>query len=70
VGKWSVAEVSHWLIQNGFTDVAPAFETNGVDGPTLLTLDSQDLRAELGVANLNDRRKLLDQIASIRPEQK
>ena len=35
--KWSVAEVGLWLGKAGYANLVPKFETNAIDGKTLLT---------------------------------
>eukprot|EP00241_Pyramimonas_parkeae_P019500 CAMPEP_0114314232 /NCGR_PEP_ID=MMETSP0059-20121206/21657_1 /TAXON_ID=36894 /ORGANISM="Pyramimonas parkeae, Strain CCMP726" /LENGTH=313 /DNA_ID=CAMNT_0001439277 /DNA_START=174 /DNA_END=1115 /DNA_ORIENTATION=- len=60
--KWSVEEVGFWLEQNGFSELVEKFAYNGIDGKTLLTLGAEELRTELGMDKLVQRRELASKI--------
>ena len=48
VSLWSVNDVSTWLTEKDMKSYVRAFRINGIDGETLLMMDSRDLRI-LGV---------------------
>jgi len=58
----TVADVTNWLATLGFDEYAKVFAENEIDGQVLKTLDSEELRDDLGVINLRHRRDLLDGI--------
>eukprot|EP00239_Pterosperma_sp_CCMP1384_P005088 CAMPEP_0197847318 /NCGR_PEP_ID=MMETSP1438-20131217/5707_1 /TAXON_ID=1461541 /ORGANISM="Pterosperma sp., Strain CCMP1384" /LENGTH=283 /DNA_ID=CAMNT_0043459199 /DNA_START=382 /DNA_END=1233 /DNA_ORIENTATION=- len=64
--RWSVAEVGAWLEVVGLEELKGRFELNEVDGITLLTLDSEELREELGVGSLQKRRKVMEAIDTLK----
>mmetsp|Transcript_21890 Transcript_21890/g.26614 ORF Transcript_21890/g.26614 Transcript_21890/m.26614 type:complete len:630 (-) Transcript_21890:2112-4001(-) len=49
--KWSSCEVAGWLELLGLEDYAERFLANGVDGSTLLELDTRQFAQGLGVTN-------------------
>lgn len=55
---WSPADVRRWLEAENLGEWGDAFETNEVDGETLLGLTTRDMADEIGVASLPARRKL------------
>jgi len=57
-------DVQAWLEGLGLGQYTEAFAANHIDGPTLRSLTSDDLR-ELGVASLGHRKRLLEAIASL-----
>eukprot|EP01006_Ploeotia_vitrea_P050671 TRINITY_DN67481_c8_g8_i1.p1 TRINITY_DN67481_c8_g8~~TRINITY_DN67481_c8_g8_i1.p1 ORF type:complete len:262 (+),score=24.87 TRINITY_DN67481_c8_g8_i1:29-814(+) len=58
VSQWGVGEVLGWLQSNGLGEFIDIFESNGIDGPSLLSLTKQDLKDELDIAKLNDRKRI------------
>lgn len=66
--KWTVAETGAWLTQAGFEDLVRTFAENEIDGPTLLTLGTDELRDELGVKALAQRRSLISAISALKQE--
>lgn len=58
--------VSDWLAALGLERLSPNFEEHGVTADMLLTLSADDLRRDLGVTRLHDRRVLMDGIAYLR----
>lgn len=63
--RWTVEGVAVWLETEGFKKYASSFVANKVTGRMLLKLTSEDLRLELGVDSLEDRKKLLAAIDSL-----
>ena len=59
-------DVAAWLQGLGLTVYAPAFAANDIDGAVLADLTSADL-AEIGVASVGHRRKILAAIAARLP---
>lgn len=66
--EWSVGDTMQWLAQKGLARYAPTFADHNVDGALLLQLTSDDLRNELGIQSLGDRRKLQLYIKSLQDE--
>mmetsp|Transcript_33674 Transcript_33674/g.73527 ORF Transcript_33674/g.73527 Transcript_33674/m.73527 type:complete len:326 (-) Transcript_33674:258-1235(-) len=66
--KWSVAETGAWLTKSGFEELVVTFAENEIDGPTLLTLGTDELRDELGVKALAQRRSLISAISALKQE--
>lgn len=56
--EWSVGETMEWLGQQGFARYATTFAENNIDGELLLQLTNNDLRDELKIRSLGDRKKL------------
>lgn len=56
--EWSVGETMEWLGQQGLARYATTFAENSIDGALLLQLTNNDLRDELKIQSLGDRRKL------------
>ncbi|CAL9688873.1 unnamed protein product [Knipowitschia caucasica] len=54
VTEWSSEQVCLWLVAMSMDQYAPEFCAKGVDGPQLLCMDTEKLKA-LGVCNQNDR---------------
>jgi hypothetical protein len=54
------------LAQEGFARYASAFAENDVDGSVLLLLTEDDLRDELGIQSLGDRRRLSQAIQRLK----
>ena len=68
-GAWSVDQVLHWAQTAQLSeDVIQGLAENQVDGPTLITLDKEELRNELGIRSLASRRYLWDLLTSLRSE--
>src|SRR5262249_60712379 len=57
--------VSEWLASLGLSEYAERFAEHRIDFSTLRDLTEQDLKEELGVVRLGDRRKLLRAIAKL-----
>jgi class 3 adenylate cyclase len=60
-------DVADWLRALGFERYQTAFRENDVDAELLLGLTDDDLK-DIGVNSLGHRRRLLEAIASLRPE--
>lgn len=58
--------VSDWLSALGLQHLSAAFESHGVTSDMLLSLSASELRRDLGVTRLRDRRLLMDGIAYLR----
>lgn len=55
-----------WLAEQGLARYASTFAENNIDGPLLLQLGNDDLRDEVGIQSLGDRRKLVMLIEQLR----
>ena len=60
-------DVADWLRALGLEQYEATFRENGVDAEVLRTLTADDLK-ELGVTSVGHRRRLLEAIAGLRPE--
>ncbi|CAI5485297.1 unnamed protein product [Closterium sp. Naga37s-1] len=63
---WTTDDVATWLTAEGFACYAQAFLRHAVCGQVLLELTAEDLRDDLGVRTLGDRKRLLAAIAQLR----
>ncbi|CAI5469639.1 unnamed protein product [Closterium sp. Yama58-4] len=63
---WTTDDVATWLTAEGFACYAQAFLRHAVCGQVLLELTAEDLRDDLGVRTLGDRKRLLSAIAQLR----
>ncbi|CAI7932037.1 unnamed protein product [Closterium sp. NIES-54] len=63
---WTTGDVATWLTAEGFACYAQAFLRHAVCGQVLLELTVEDLRDDLGVRTLGDRKRLLSAIAQLR----
>lgn len=53
-----MGDTMQWLADQGLARYATIFADNNIDGVLLLQLTGDDLRDELGIQSLGDRRKL------------
>ncbi|KAG8470009.1 hypothetical protein KFE25_006464 [Diacronema lutheri] len=67
VSAMSVSEVGEWLGHEGFADAKKAFATQGVDGQALLDLNEDELKVDLGVAKLGQRRRFARTLCTVMP---
>lgn len=51
--------MSLWLEDNGFSEHVDAFQDHDITGAVLLSLNDAELREELGVERLGQRKRLL-----------
>ena len=67
IREWNSEEVGRWLsLELGFdADVINRFIQQGIDGDVLHTLTENDMRDDLGVARLAERRKLGEAIRQL-----
>eukprot|EP00667_Euglena_gracilis_P030223 EG_transcript_41524 len=65
VQAWTVDHVQQWLTTEGLADYGGPFLKNGIDGPSLLCLTKQDLKDELDIAGLLDRKRLWAAITAL-----
>lgn len=63
--EWTVDQVAAWAATQGFEAAATAMVTNRITGPMLLTLTDAELRDDLGVRALGERRELLRHIRAL-----
>ncbi|CAI5995871.1 unnamed protein product [Closterium sp. NIES-65] len=63
---WTTDDVATWLTAEGFACYAQAFLRHAVCGQVLFELTAEDLRDDLGVRTLGDRKRLLAAIAQLR----
>ena len=68
--SWKVSDVEAWARKvNLSADTVEVLKGNQVDGPTLVTLQKDELKSELGIASLPARRYLWDLIQTLRSQQ-
>jgi SAM domain (Sterile alpha motif) len=68
--SWTVRDVATWARHVKLSDATiAALVENEVDGPTLVTLDKEELSSELGIRSLPARRYLWDLILKVRSQQ-
>jgi hypothetical protein len=66
VHEWSAEEVGRWLSMEGFgPEVAEKFREQGIDGDVLQSLTESDMKEDLGVLRLADRRRLAEAIRQL-----
>eukprot|EP00475_Leptophrys_vorax_P025056 TRINITY_DN34940_c0_g1_i1.p1 TRINITY_DN34940_c0_g1~~TRINITY_DN34940_c0_g1_i1.p1 ORF type:complete len:280 (+),score=-12.98 TRINITY_DN34940_c0_g1_i1:97-840(+) len=63
---WTTQGVATWLQAEEFGDYVDAFLEHSVDGEVLLALTADDLKNELGVRNLGQRKRLLAALGRLR----
>eukprot|EP01063_Lacrimia_lanifica_P037974 TRINITY_DN7962_c0_g1_i1.p1 TRINITY_DN7962_c0_g1~~TRINITY_DN7962_c0_g1_i1.p1 ORF type:complete len:776 (+),score=237.80 TRINITY_DN7962_c0_g1_i1:69-2396(+) len=66
VEHWPLSRVAQWLRGQGLQHLIPNFEDNDVDGATLLSLEKNDLREELGISALGDRKSLWESVTKLK----
>lgn len=67
VASWGVSEVCDALSARGLSAaVVSAFRTNCVDGATLLALEKAELKDELDIAALQDRKRAWEAVGAIK----
>ena len=65
VHHWTAHQVSQWLNSEGFSNIALHFVRHGVTGQILLSLTTDELKNDLGVTKLADRRNLMKKIGKL-----
>ncbi|XP_078118015.1 neurabin-1 isoform X2 [Sander vitreus] len=68
VSEWTNQQVCHWLMGMNMDQYTPEFTAKGVDGPQLLYLDSDKLKA-LGVSSQSDRSTIKKKLKEMRKAQ-
>lgn len=64
---WSIAEVCEWANYNRYSqDTIKCLIHNEIDGRILLTLSSRDLRDEIEIKSLSERKRLFNDISVLR----
>ena len=63
--KFYCAFILYWHFQ-GFFQYIQSFTTHGIDGQILLTISEDELRNDLKIKILNNRRKLMDAITDLK----
>eukprot|EP01012_Entosiphon_sulcatum_P049172 TRINITY_DN67778_c0_g1_i1.p1 TRINITY_DN67778_c0_g1~~TRINITY_DN67778_c0_g1_i1.p1 ORF type:complete len:225 (-),score=42.00 TRINITY_DN67778_c0_g1_i1:47-721(-) len=66
VQDWTIERVLVWLDSVGLGEYRSTFKQNGVDGSTLFGLTKQDLKDELDIAKLPDRKRLWDELEELK----
>lgn len=64
--EWSTSEVALWLEDSGFSEHTEAFQDHDISGAVLLSLTEAELREELGMERLGQRKRLLLLIQQLR----
>ena len=67
--NWDVDQVCQWLEREGFGQYDVKFRSNAVDGATLLDISANDLKVELEIPILRDRKALLAAIETLKDGQ-
>jgi|SaaInl74LU_5_DNA_1037368.scaffolds.fasta_scaffold24998_2 hypothetical protein len=68
--SWNASDVEDWARRVGLSEsTITRLSENEVDGPTLVTLEKDELRSELGIGSLPARRYLWDLIVTLRSYQ-
>jgi hypothetical protein len=68
--SWDVLDVERWARQVGLTErTIVVLREREIDGPTLVTLEKDELRSELGIVSLPARRYIWDLILTLRSHQ-
>ncbi|KAJ9473173.1 hypothetical protein DIPPA_23761 [Diplonema papillatum] len=65
VSKWSVDDVCCWLGESGLSHLQGVMSKNKVDGSTLMSLTKTDLKEELGIDALKDRKDLWAKVEEV-----
>ena len=67
IREWEPEEVCRWLFLelNFGPDVIKRFKEQGIDGDVLQSLSENDMRDDLGVSRLADRRRLGEAIRQL-----
>jgi hypothetical protein len=68
VNEWKSRHVSQWLRDKELGQYSAGFEENSVSGPLLLSLQEIDLEEELKVESVLHRRKLMQEIQTLRDQ--
>eukprot|EP01059_Diplonema_ambulator_P016660 TRINITY_DN2835_c0_g2_i1.p1 TRINITY_DN2835_c0_g2~~TRINITY_DN2835_c0_g2_i1.p1 ORF type:complete len:617 (+),score=173.36 TRINITY_DN2835_c0_g2_i1:49-1899(+) len=63
--KWNVDRVCLWLDGGGLGHLTPIFKRNKIDGSMLMSLSKTDLRDELDIDALSDRKALWDRLEAL-----
>uniref|UniRef100_A0A7S1NH76 SAM domain-containing protein n=1 Tax=Eutreptiella gymnastica TaxID=73025 RepID=A0A7S1NH76_9EUGL len=63
---WNVEQVLSWVESIGFGEYRATFESNHVDGPTLLDLSPTDLKNELEIPSLRARKEIYAAIQALK----
>ncbi|CAE8584457.1 unnamed protein product [Polarella glacialis] len=65
MASWKADQVGEWLRSLGIDkETAAKFVEQDVDGPALLELSDEEMKTELGVSKLGQRKKILQNLAS------
>jgi hypothetical protein len=68
--SWNASDVERWARQVGLSEsTIIALSENEIDGPTLVTLEKDELRSELGIVSLPARRYIWGLILTLRSHQ-
>jgi hypothetical protein len=68
--SWNASDVERWARQVGLSEsTIMALSENEIDGPTLVTLEKDELRSELGIVSLPARRYIWGLILMLRSHQ-
>ena len=68
--SWNASDVERWARQVGLSEsTIMALSENEIDGPTLVTLEKDELRSELGIVSLPARRYIWSLILMLRSHQ-
>lgn len=68
VTRWTNKDVLKWLGENDLTEYSSVFESQKIDGTTLLSLGENDLKEFLGFKIIGDIRRVINLINKMKPE--
>lgn len=68
--EWATGDVVEWLKLQGFARYASAFLEHDVDGPLLVQLTAEELRDDLEMGSLGDRKRILAAISNLKKQYK
>jgi SAM domain (Sterile alpha motif) len=63
---WDVTRVEMWLTDTHLPHLIPLFAKNEVDGITLINLTQEELREEVGIRSLGERKKVYENIQKLK----
>ncbi len=65
IEEWTVSQVAEWIERLGFKEYSQNFEDNLIDGATLIELENQELKDDLGVSAFGARKQILRAVRNV-----